>query len=252
MKKPQITLERPIIFFDLETTGLEKKSDRIVQIGLLKYDTDWTLKKKVDQLINPGIPIPPVVSEIHGITDDMVKDSPTFDDFGGIVYSMMTGCDIAGFNSNRFDIPFLAEELSRVGFDFDFSACNLVDVGNMYKILKPRTLIAAAQEYCNVDLKDAHNAMVDTQATADVFFAQLEQHGEIPKSIAEIALYSNYGKPMLDLAGKFTTNEGGDVIFNFGGKKGEKASDNKNYLSWMMSADFDYDTKRICQNILAQ
>lgn len=250
MKKKQVTLklERPICFLDLETTGLIPHKDRIVEIALLKIETDGVEKVK-QSLIFPGIPIPEEVTKIHGITNEMVKDKPRFGSFAKSIHEFIFDCDIAGFNSNKFDVPFLYFELERAGVKWDWRKVNLIDVGNIFKQKEERTLEAAVRFYLKKEHTKAHSAAGDVKETRNIFFAQRERYSDLPFDLKELALYSNWGNEIVDLAGYFTKDKDGDICFNFGQHKGKKAKTEKGYLNWMRQSDFPQDTINIANKI---
>ena len=173
----KLQLAKPLCFFDLETTGTNISKDRIVEIAILKLHPDGT-QEKMEKLINPEIQIPPEVSEIHGITNEMVVNAPTFKEESHIIYGFLKGCDLAGFNSDRFDIPLLVEELLRAEVSFDFKNVKTVDVQTIFHKMEARTLSAALKFYCEEELKDAHSAQSDTKATHDVLLAQLDRYND--------------------------------------------------------------------------
>lgn len=244
-------LDRPICFIDLETTGVHIEQDRIVEISVLKLNKDWKGKVVKTMLINPGIPIPKAASDIHGITDEMVKDKPTFAQISKSLLSLIGNCDIAGYHSNRFDIPFLDTNFHRVGLVWDWKGVNLIDVGNLFKIKEPRTLSAAVKFYCRKEHSEAHSAEADITATHEVFIKQLQQYDDLPGNMKDLALFSNYGIEIVDLAGKFRRGGDGFIYFNFGSHIGKLAKSEINYLSWMIDkGDFTQDTKRIAREIL--
>lgn len=246
-----LKLQRPIVFIDIEATGLDVQNDRIVQIALTKLSPDGSRISK-SRLINPGSPIPPESTAIHGITDEMVKDAPMFRQVANGLISFMQDSDLGGFNSNMFDFPMLNAEITRAGYEFDFTQVNLIDVGNIFKIQNPRTLSAAYKQYTGNELENAHDAQVDIDATVDVFLKQIELHEDIPDTIEEVALYSNYGRKMADLSGKFYYDEQEQLRLNFGKYRNELAKDHLDFISWMVNkADFPADTYRIAHDILS-
>jgi DNA polymerase-3 subunit epsilon len=209
----KINLNRPICFFVLETTGVNVVKDRIVEISIIKINTDNSEDSKT-WLINPGIPIPKVVSAIHGIDDDMVKDEPTFKDYAIEIFQFIKDCDLAGFNSNKFDIPLLAEELLRSEIDFDLSKIKTVDVQNIFHKMEKRTLSAAYKFYCGKDHEDAHSSMSDTRVTYEVFLAQLEKYEELENNIDYLSNFSTMRKS-IDLAGFIYENDNRKAVFSF-------------------------------------
>lgn len=245
-----IKLERPIVFFDLETTGLDVQNDRIVEIAMIKINPDGTRVVK-DTLVNPTISIPAGASEVHGIYDDDVKDKPTFKQLSKSIHEFILGCDLGGYNCNIYDIPLIYNEFLRVGIEYDYSSVNFVDVGNIFKINEPRSLSAAMKFYCKKEMEDAHSAIADTEATVSVFIAQIKKYKDMPKSIDELSLFSNYDKKILDISGKFTTDSDGEIILNFGKHKGELAKNCLSFLEWMVyKANFSPDTTKIALQIL--
>jgi len=244
-----LRIEKPIVFFDLETTGVDVENDRIVEIAILKVFPDGSKENKT-KLINPTIPIPAGASEVHGITDEEVKDKSTFKQVAKSIFEYIEGCDLCGFNSNKFDVPLLFNEFVRAGIYLDYSSINLIDVGNIFKINEQRTLSAGYKFYCGKDLDDAHSAEVDINATYEIFVAQLEKYSELPQNLKDLAIYSNYGNEILDLSGKFTKDDEGNIILTFGKHRGKKASDHLDFLQWMLKASFPPDTCKICNQIL--
>jgi DNA polymerase-3 subunit epsilon len=244
-----MTLERPIVFFDLETTGTDKNFDRIVEISMLKLYPDSNQEIKTTR-VNPLITIPKAASDVHGIADEDVKAYPTFRQIAKAVLNFLTGCDIAGYNSNAFDVPFLYNEFHRAGVVWDYSGINFIDVGNIFKRKNERTLAAAYKFYCGEDLQNAHSAEADIIATMEVFKAQVTKHDDLPTSAPELAKYSNFDKEIIDLGGCFSKDETGDYVFNFGKHKGKKCHEELSYLEWMRGANFLPDAIQICNSIL--
>lgn len=247
----KLKLTRPIVFLDIESTGLDTQTDRIVELCVCKVTpaNEYTVKT---YRFNPGIEIPEAATAIHGITNEMVKDCPAFAQLAKGMVGFIADCDIAGYNSNNYDLPLLYSELTRAGVDWDWKQHNLIDVGNIFKIKEERTLAAATKFYCNRELDNAHSAEADVIATAEVFFSQLEKYDDLPDEVVALARFSNYDKPMLDMQSRFTTDEAGDIILNFGKHKGEKAKLNIGFLEWMVNkANFPRDTVAIAQQIIA-
>lgn len=240
---------RPIAFFDIEATGLDTAKDRIVELAICKLHPDYT-RESFSWLINPQMLIPLKASMIHGIYDDDVANEPTFQDLSALIFGVLEGCDFGGFNSNRYDIPMLYNHFLRAGITLDYSKIRFVDAGSIFKRQNPRDLTAALLNYCETVLQDAHTAVADIEATVDVFLKQLEVHPDLPDNMDAMHLYCNHGKPILDLSGKFTTDEDGDIVFNFGTNKGNKAKFDLGYVQWMYGRDFAPDTKRICERML--
>jgi DNA polymerase-3 subunit epsilon len=247
-----LQLKRPIVFFDLETTGTDKENDRIVQIAMFKLLPDYQAGPLIDYLVNPGMPIPVTSTAIHGITDAMVQNAPYFRDIAGPVFEFFIGCDVGGFNSNAFDVPMLFNELLRAGFQWDAASFNMVDAGNLFKIQEPRTLSAAVRFYCGREMKNAHDAKVDIVETVEVFKAQLWRYQtELPTSVEELAIYTNYGSKVADLSGKFVYDADNVLRFNFGKYKGEPVREHMDFVHWMYyKASFPTDTNTILADLL--
>lgn len=240
-----LKLTKPLAFIDLEATGTNLGTDRIVEIAIIKMLPDGTrsIKRK---LINPEIPIPQVVCDIHGITDDMVKDAPTFRQVAGELKQMLDGCDIAGYNSNRFDIPLLVEEFLRVQVEFDMKGRRLVDVQKIFHQMEQRTLSAAYKFYCNKQLEGAHGAEVDAGATQEVLEAQLEKYPQLGATVDSI-LKAIGEEVIVDFSRRFIMDNGVEV-FNFGKYKGRPVAEvlraEPQYYDWMMKGDFTQHTKQ--------
>jgi DNA polymerase-3 subunit epsilon len=240
-----LQLKKPLAFIDLETTGTNLGTDRIVEVAIVKILPDGTksIKRK---LINPEIPIPKNASDIHGITDDMIKDAPTFRQIARELKQMLDGCDIAGYNSNRFDIPMLVEEFLRAGVDFDIKGRKLVDVQKIFHLMEQRTLSAAYKFYCNKTLESAHSAEVDASATHEILVAQLERYPVLGNTV-ETILKTIGEEVIVDFARRFVI-ENGVEIFNFGKFKGRPVAEvlkiEPQYYDWMMKGDFPQHTKQ--------
>ena len=248
----KLNLKNPLVFFDLETTGTSIISDRIVEICYLKVYPNGNEESKTLR-INPGMPIPAASSAIHGIYDEDVKDCPFFKDVAKKIASDIEGCDLAGFNSNRFDIPVLAEEFLRAGVDVDLMKRKFVDVQVIYHKLEQRTLSAAYKFYCGKNLEDAHTAEADTRATYEVLKAQLDRYPEVLENdIAFLSDYSSFNKNV-DFAGRIVYNEQGVEVFNFGKYKGisvaEVLKKDIGYYGWIMQGDFTLNTKNVLTKI---
>lgn len=242
-----IKLHRPLCVFDLETTGIQVVNDRIVEMCVIKVEPNGTETTKVWR-VNPGIAIPPETTAIHGITDDMVANSPSFKELASEIVAFMKDCDLAGYNSNRFDIPLLAEELLRAEMDFDLSKVHAVDVQNIFHKKEQRTLTAALQFYCQEKLVNAHNAEADVRATLDVLRAQIVRYDDLPEDISALAAYSNMHNAA-DFAGFITFNKEGEEQFSFGKYKNQTVAGvltkDPGYYSWIQNADFPLYTKKI-------
>ncbi|MGB3590768.1 MAG: 3'-5' exonuclease [Nonlabens sp.] len=247
----QLNLRRPICFFDLETTGTNISKDRIVEMCIHKVFPDGA-EKTYTYRINPTVQIPPETTAVHGITNEMVKDEPTFKEKAHEINNIIKDSDLAGFNSNRFDIPLLAEEMLRANIDFDMGNRNAIDVQNIFHKMEQRTLVAAYKFYCNKDLTDAHSAQADTIATYEVLKGQLERYNELENDMKSLAEFSTRRKPV-DFAGMLAYNEQGEECFNFGKHKGKKVVDvlkqEPGYYSWIQNADFPLYTKKVLTSI---
>lgn len=240
-----LTLKRPLVFFDLETTGTNITHDRIVEISFIKLMPDGSVIEK-SRRINPEMPIPAEATAVHHITDEDVAGEPTFAMVAKSLAQHFEGCDFAGFNSNRFDLPLLDQEFNRVGVEFDFGKARFVDVQTIYHKREPRTLVAAYKYYCDKNLEDAHSALADTRATYEVLLAQLNHYGDLPENVEELAEYASQNKNV-DFMGRLVYDENGCEIINFGKYKGRKAAEvlarDPGYYSWIMSGDFTNNTK---------
>lgn len=240
-----LQLKKPLAFIDLETTGINLGTDRIVEIAIVKILPDGTKSVK-RKLINPEMAIPKGSSDIHGITDEMVKDAPTFKQVAQELKQMLDGCDFAGYNSNRFDIPLLMEEFLRSQVEFDMKNRKLLDVQNIFHKMEPRTLSAAYKYYCNKTLDGAHSAEVDAQATYEILEAQLERYPDLGTSVDSVLKLMGEDQ-IVDFARRFVF-ENGVEVFNFGKFKGRPVSDvlkaEPQYYDWMMKGDFPQHTKQ--------
>jgi DNA polymerase-3 subunit epsilon len=244
----KLTLSKPLCIFDLETTGTQVTKDRIVQIAIIKIFPDEE-REEYNQLINPEISIPEDIAEIHGITNDRVKSCPTFKDKASEIASFIDDADLAGYNSNKFDIPVLAEAFLRAEYEFDFSNRRFIDVQNIFHKMEQRTLSAAYHFYCNKKIENAHDALFDTRATLEVFLAQLNRYNELKNDIDFLSDFSRAGEfEIVDLAGRLARNKKGEVIYNFGKHNGKTIADvmkiEPGYYGWMLDADFPLYTKK--------
>ncbi|MDB4061934.1 exonuclease domain-containing protein [Vicingaceae bacterium] len=242
-----LALKKPIVFFDLETTGVDVAKDRIVEISILKLYPDGKKEVKTRR-VNPEMPIPKGSSEIHGIYDDDVKDEPTFKSMAKSLAVFIDNSDLAGFNSNKFDVPLLAEEFLRVGVDFEIDNRSLVDVQNIFHKLEQRTLVAAYKFYCGKDLTNAHSAEADNMATYEVLQAQIERYEELENNVNFLSEFSKRTNNA-DLMGRIVYNEEKVEVFNFGKHKGTPVSQvlerDPSYYKWMMNGDFPLYTKKV-------
>lgn len=243
----ELKLERPIIFFDLETTGTSITRDRIVEISLIKLYPNGDRDVK-SRRINPEMPIPPESTAVHHITDEDVANEPTFRQISRDLLTIFEGCDIGGFNSNKFDVPLLMEEFARVGLTFDIRGRRFIDVQNIFHKMEKRTLVAAYKFYCGKDLEDAHSAQADTMATIEVLFGQLDRYPELKNDVDSLAEFSGGGNNV-DLAGRIVYNENGEEVFNFGKHKGKTVKEvlrrEPSFFAWIMQGDFPKNTKDV-------
>jgi len=275
----KLNLQKPLVVFDLETTGLDLVKDRIIQISYIKVYPDGK-EERGDELINPERPIPQLVTELTGISDDDVKDKPTFKELAQTIADKFTGCDFAGFNSNHFDVPLLAEEFLRAGIDFDFSKCRLIDACNIFRKMERRNLAAAYKFYCGRKMEEdfeAHRADQDTEATYRVLMGQLDKYAPGANEDEEKVLENDMDKLAefsktnnnIDFAGRIVWGELKDrngktildkdgnpqivEVFNFGKHKGLPVADvlrmDPGYYSWILAGDFTYNTKQVLTRI---
>ena len=244
-----LQLTKSLCVFDLETTGLQINTDRIVQIAIIKLNPSGE-RTELNQLINPEMIIPQEVIDIHGVSNELIQDKPTFSQFAPELIEFIGDADLAGYNSNKFDIPVLAEEFLRVGINFDFSFRKFIDIQNIFHKMEQRTLAAAYKFYCGEEMKNAHDALYDTQATLDVFLAQLERYKETPElksktDVTSLAEFSRAGTfELIDLAGRLAKNEKGEAMYNFGKHKGKTIKEvskiEPGYFGWMTSEQTDF------------
>ena len=243
----ELKLSKPICFFDLETTGIDITKDRIVEISILKVYPNGNKESKT-WLVNPTIPIPKAASDVHGITDERVANEPTFKELAKQIHNMIKDSDLAGYNSDRFDIPLLAEEMLRAEVDFDLGNRVSVDVQTIFHKMEQRTLSAAYKFYCGKDLIDAHTASADTNATYEILKAQLDRYDSLENNIKKLSEFT-YRKQIADFAGFIGYNAKGEEIFTFGKHKGKRVEDifdeEPGYFGWLLAADFPLYTKKI-------
>lgn len=242
-----LKLNKPLAFFDLETTGVNTAKDRIVEISILKILPDGT-KETYTKRVNPEMPIPIESSDIHGIYDKDVAEAPTFKQIAPELLTFLKNCDLAGYNSNKFDIPVLVEEFLRVEVDFDFENRKFIDVQNIFHKMEQRTLVAAYKFYCDKSLENAHSAEADIKATYEVLEAQLEKYNDLEPSVDYLEKFSKM-HDSADLMGRIVFNKDGQEIFNFGKHKGKTVAEvlkkDPSYYSWMMNGDFPLYTKKV-------
>jgi len=245
----ELKLSKPICFFDLETTGIDIVKDRIVEISILKIYPNGNKESKT-WLVNPTIPIPSTASEVHGITDEKVANEPTFKEIAKQIYQMIKDADLAGYNSDRFDIPLLAEEMLRAGVDeFDFGNRVTVDVQTIFHKMEQRTLSAAYKFYCGKELTDAHTAAADTYATYEILKAQLDRYEDVLENNMKKLSDFTYRKQIADFAGFIGYNVAGEEVFTFGKHKGKRVEEifetEPGYFGWLLNADFPLYTKKV-------
>lgn len=250
----KLKLERPLIFFDLETTGTNVTEDRIVEFSYIKIYPDGTEETKSRRL-NPEMHIPAEATAIHHITDDDVRNEPTFRQVSKALLAIFDNCDVAGYNSNRFDVPLLIEEFSRAGLTFDTANRRFVDVQNIFHKMEPRTLVGAYKYYCGKDLEGAHSATADTRATYEVLLGQLEKYDTLENDINALAEFSRNGRD-LDLSGRIALNDNNVPVFKFGKHKGKPVADvlrqEPSYYSWIMQGDFPKTAKDVITRIYGE
>lgn len=243
----ELKLNRPLIFFDLETTGTNILRDRIVEISAIKVRPDGERVKKTRRL-NPEMHIPESATAVHHITDEMVADEPTFRQVAKSLYEFFEDADIAGFNSNKFDVPLLIEEFARAGINFEVTGRRFIDVQNIFHKMEQRTLVAAYRFYCGKDLTAAHSASADTLATLEVLESQLDRYPELRNDVDYLSEFSSGGKT-LDLAGRIILNEDDVPVFNFGKHKGRPVEEvlrrEPSFFSWVMQGEFPKNTKDV-------
>ncbi len=256
----KLELTKPLVFFDLETTGINVGRDRIVEISLLKVNID-NQKETLTRRINPMMPIPKEVTAIHGITNEMLVDEPTFEQVAHQILNFIGNADLAGYNSNKFDIPLLVEEFLRVNIDFNIKNRSFIDVQNIFHKMEPRTLKAAYRFYCAKDLENAHSAEADTSATYEILLSQLEKYNDVEyedKNGAKIIPIKNdvkvlhdftFNSNWADLVGHIAFDKNNTEVFNFGKHKGKTVEEvfriEPSYYDWMMKADFPLSTKKV-------
>jgi len=246
-----LQLTRPLIFFDIESTGMSTSKDRIIELYLIKLNPDHS-EEHLHEFFNPGIPIPAEVTAIHGIKDEDVKDKPSFSEKAHALKQFFDQCDFAGFNSNKFDVPMLVEEFYRVGVEFDIENRKFVDVMRIFHTMEPRNLAAAFKFYCNKELDNAHSAKYDTLATFDILKAQLNRYEDLDNTVDGLDKLSGTSN-LADLAGRIIFNDKGEETFNFGKHKGKLVREvfkkEPSYYDWMVQNDFPANTKNVLTRI---
>ena len=247
----ELNLRRPLAFIDLETTGINVSTDRIVEISILKINPNGK-EEWMTTRVNPEMPIPPKSTAIHGITDENVADAPTFKEIAKNLAAFLEGTDLAGFNAIKFDIPVLAEEFLRVNIDFNFLKRKYIDVQVIFHKKEQRTLSAAYQFYCDRELENAHSSKADTEATYEILKAQLDRYHDLENDVEKLGDYSSFNN-IADFAGRIIFDEKGIEVFNFGKHKGKPVEtifrEEPSYYSWMMNGDFPLYTKKILTEI---
>lgn len=249
----QLHLSRPLAFFDLETTGLRIGKDRIVQIGIVTLYPDGR-REAWESLIDPGMPIPPDATRVHGIRDEDVAGAPSLEALAGTIHDKLSGCDLSGFNCMRFDVPFLTEELARVGCTWDTTEARIVDVARIYHKMEPRDLSAAVRFYLGQDHDGAHNALADVEATADVLIAQLAKYEALKGDVDFLGELSGDTQRPPDAGGKLGRDDKGRITINFGKHQGRAIEDlmrtEPGYLQWMLGSDFPPSTKSVIRSVI--
>ena len=248
-----LVLQRPLAVFDIESTGTDVQQDRIVELAIVKLLTDGSRQTKA-WLVNPGVPIPPEVTAIHGITDADVADKPLFKDIAGIIATELDGCDVGGYNVVRFDIPMLEAEFRRAKFTFSFEGCRIVDAQRIFHIKEPRDLSAAVVFFCGKRHDNAHGAEADAEATLDVIEGQLVKYPDLPHDIEGLDVFCAAKNPdWVDRAGRFRWS-GGEIVVNFGSKKGQRLKElietRSSFLGWILTNNFPADTKELIRKAM--
>jgi DNA polymerase-3 subunit epsilon len=249
----KLNLKKPVVFFDIESTGLSVSKDRIVELGLIKINPDQS-EESLTLRINPEMEISKESEEIHGISLDDLKDAPTFKEVAHRILDFIGEADLAGYNSNKFDIPMLLEEFTRVGVDFDMNVRKAIDVQNIFHKKEQRTLAAAYKFYCNQEIENAHSADADIKATYEVLKAQLDKYPDLKNDMDFLAEYSQNSKnKLLDFAGRLALNKDGQPIYNFGKHKDKTIKEvftkEPSYHAWMLNNDFAHYTKKVLKEI---
>ena len=246
-----VILDKPVVFFDLETTGVNLAADKIVQIGLIRCNADLTVVMEKSFLVNPGKPIPAEATKIHHITDSDVKDAPHFAAIAGVLLKHFEGADMGGYNIAAFDVPMLAQEFHGCGIEFPAIDTKFIDAYTIYQKFEPRDLTGAYRHYCGGELVNAHDAMQDTRASLDIFRAQAKKYKDLGPNASAIHATTGFGDSV-DLAGKFRKTPEGVVVFTFGKHEGQPVLQHKDYLEWMLGAEFPPQTKVVIAGLLGK
>lgn len=248
-----MNIEKPLLVWDLESTGTAPAIDRIVEIAMIKLHPNGEREEK-EMRLNPTVPIPKEASDVHGLTNEILKDCPTFKQISKSLYAFIQGCDMATFNGNRFDIPMLYAEFERAGILWEWRGSRFIDACVIFKRMEERTLEAALNKYCGKELEGAHGAMADTRATLDVLEDQLETYEGLPMDFNELHTFCNYDKDVADIGGCFEIDDSGEFVFAFGKHKGKLAKSERGYVEWMLKdgSGFSGDTKLICKQVLSK
>jgi DNA polymerase-3 subunit epsilon len=245
-----LIIARPLVFFDLETTGTDIANDRIVEISLVKLFPDNHQEVNTYR-VNPGIPIPAEATEVHGITNEDVANSPAFAAIAQEILDKITDSDLCGYNLIKFDFPLLRMEFYRNNIEFNVEGIHLIDPMKIFMQKEPRDLTSALQFYCNRVHQAAHAAEADTLATKDILIAQIAHYNDLPNTVAELSAFSTQGTTRFaDITGKLKYNENNEVVFNFGVHRNQRVLDNRDYVNWMLTRDFPEDTKAILRRLL--
>ncbi len=248
----KLNLTRPIIFFDLETTGTNVTRDRIVEFSYIKVYPDGRPEEEKCRRINPEMHIPEESTKVHHITDDDVRDCPTFRQVAKSLADIFEGCDVAGYNSNKFDVPMLIEEFARAGISFDVAGRRFIDVQNIFHKMEQRTLVAAYKFYCGKNLEGAHSAVADTRATYEVLLGQLDRYPELKNDVDSLSEFSRIGRNV-DLAARFVLNDKDEPVFNFGKYRDRTVKEifrrEPSFYHWMMQGDFPKNSKDVATRL---
>lgn len=244
-----VQMSKPIIFFDIETTGLDISKDRIVEIYAKRIFPNQA-EDEFYSKVNPEIHVPQQAVKVHGLSNDVLKNEPTFQQIGQKLFDFFQNCDVGGYNIIRFDVPFLIEEFLRNDFENPLEDANFADSMLIFHKMMPRNLAGALHYYTGEKLENAHSAKADVLATIEIFNSQLHRHSELPSNVKEIEKFSMNGRSVIDFGGYFVKDQSGDIVFNFGKYRNKKALDHTDYLDWMLNNDFPIQTKQFIQSLL--